>query len=485
MQGQTLAGRYHIIKHLGGGGFGQTYLAEDKKRSGNARCVVKQLKPQSTDPQTLSIARRLFQTETDTLHQLGTHPQIPELLDHFEENQEFYLVQELIEGRDLSKEITPAQRLREPEVIAILQEILEILVFVQQHKVIHRDIKPTNLMRRNSDRKIFLIDFGAVKQITTQIVNTTGQTPPTIVIGTHGYMPAEQRNGHPNLGSDVYAVGMIGIEWLTGLNANQLPKDANGEIIWRDRVQVSDGFANILNKMVRYHFRDRYQSAAEVSQAFNNLRGIRPSATVISSPNLLTLMSNWTREQIIGLTGVCLAIIFGVAALLTPEIRIFLGLEAADNLASYDNIAQGIKMKYPDNWDKQEDPNAITKEVVEFISPKESKGDKFQERLIVAVEPTSNKTLDEYTKLSKQEIMKLDQNAKIIEESESTLASKNGYRVVYTTKEGDRELKKLDVWTLKHDKAYLITYEAEVGKYEQFLPVVEKMIKSLEVQDTK
>ena len=162
MLGQTLAGRYHIIKHLGGGGFSQTYLAEDKKRSGNPRCVVKQLKPYYNDPQTLQIARRLFKTETETLHLLGTHPLIPELLDSFEENQEFYLVQELIEGKDLSKELIPGKRFSEPEVIAILQNIIEILVFVQQHKVIHRDIKPPNLMRRNSDKKIFLIDFGAV-----------------------------------------------------------------------------------------------------------------------------------------------------------------------------------------------------------------------------------------------------------------------------------------------------------------------------------
>ena len=406
-------------------------------------------------------------------------------MDHFEENQEFYLVQELIEGRDLSKEITPGQRLSESEVMAILQDIIEILVFVQQHKVIHRDIKPANLMRRNSDRKIFLIDFGAVKRISTHIVNTTGPTPPTIGIGTNGYMPAEQNNGHPNFSSDIYAVGMTGIEWLTGILPHELPKDVNCEIVWRDRVQVSDGFANILNKMVRYHFRDRYQSAAEVLQAFNNLRRVRQSSTVVSSPNLLTLMSNWTRDHKIGLLGLGFAAVFGVAGLFTPEIRKMVGLEAADNLVSYDNIAQGIKIKYPDNWNKQEESNAITKEVVQFISPKESDADKFQERLIVTVEPTSNKTLDEYTKLSKQEILKLDKNAKIAQEGESTLAGKNGYRVVYTTKEGNEELKKLNVWTMKNDKAYLITYEAEAGKYEKFLPVVEKMIKSLEVQDTK
>ncbi|NJK66441.1 MAG: protein kinase [Microcoleus sp. SU_5_3] len=131
MQGQTLAGRYYIAKHLGGGGFGQTYLAEDRKRSGNPRCVVKQLKPQSNNPDVPQIARRLFKTEIETLHQLGTHPMIPELLDSFEEDREFYLVQGLIEGENLNKEIALGRQLNETEVIQILRDVIEILVFVQ------------------------------------------------------------------------------------------------------------------------------------------------------------------------------------------------------------------------------------------------------------------------------------------------------------------------------------------------------------------
>lgn len=193
-------------------------------------------------------------------------------------------------------------------------------------------------------------------------------------------------------------------------------------------------------------------------------------------------MSNWTRDHKIGLLGAFLAVVFGIVSLFTPEIRKLFGFDT--NLLSYDNTAQGIKIKYPDNWDKQEELNVITKEVVQFISPKESEAD-FQEHLIVEVEKTDNQTLDEYTKLSKQEILKLDKNAKIIQEGASTLAGKNGYRVVYTTKKGNQELKKLEVWTLKNDKAYFVTYVSEAGKYELFLPAVEKMIKSLEVQDTK
>ena len=486
MLGQTLAGRYHIIKHLGGGGFGQTYLAEDKKRSGNPPCVVKLLKPLHSDPQTLQVARRLFKTETETLHLLGTHDLIPALLDDFEENQEFYLVQELIDGRDLSKELIPGKRFSESEVIDILQNVIEILVFVQQHKVIHRDIKPPNLMRRNSDGKILLIDFGAVKQITSQIVNSGGHAPPTVTIGTEGYMPAEQKNGDPKFCSDIYASGMIGIECLTGISPHQFPKDANGEVVWRNYAQVSDTLAKILNKMVRYHFRDRYQSAAEVLPVLNNLRtrqvATPVASTVVSSPNLFTLMNTWTRDHKIGIVGIGLAVVFSVAAFFTPEIRKMMGLDAGDNFASYENIDNGIKMKYPDTWNKQEESNAITKEIVQFISPKESDTDGFQELVIVSAEPTKDLTLDEFTKLSKQEIPKLDKNTKITEEGASTLAGKNGYKVVYRAKEGNLELKKMEVWTMKNNKAYSITYVAEAGKYEQFLPIVDKVIKSLEVK---
>ncbi|MEG3844439.1 protein kinase [Microcoleus sp. herbarium14] len=477
MLGQTLAGRYHIIKHLGGGGFGQTYVAQDRKRSGNLRCVVKQLKPQHNDPQTLQVARRLFETETETLHKLGTHSRIPELLDSFEEDGEFYLVQQWIEGKDLGKELIPGKRLCESEVIVIVQEIVEILVFVQQHKVIHRDIKPSNLMRRISDGKIFLIDFGAVKQISTQVVNSIGQIPPTVAIGTYGYMPPEQRNGHPNFCSDIYAVGAIGIECLTGTFPGDLPKNADGEIIWRDRAQVSNEFADILSKMVRYHFRERYQSATEVLQALNSLKTPPASTVVSSSPNLFRLMSTWTREHKIALASLVVTVIFGVAPLVQSV------LDNADGFTSYENQQNFLKMKYPDNWDKQEQPQIVNQEVVKFISPLEKEDDRFREQVTVIVEPSGDKTLDDYTKSSKQEILKLDKNAKIVQDVASTMAGKNGHRVVYTTKEGDRELKKLEVWTLKHDRAYLIAYEAQAEKYDKFLPVVEKMIKSLEVQD--
>ncbi|MBW4615020.1 MAG: protein kinase [Desmonostoc vinosum HA7617-LM4] len=284
MLGQLLDGRYKIIRELGAGGFGQTFVAEDIKLYNN-ECVVKLLKPMACDPMTLQVARRLFESEAQLLHKLGTHDQIPGLLAHFEENQEFYLVQQFIDGHPLSEELTPGKRLSEAYAIALLQNILQPLSFVHQNHVVHRDIKPPNLIRRKSDGKIVLIDFGAVKQISTQVVNAQGQTSMTVSIGTPGYMPSEQSRGSPRLSSDIYAVGMIGIQALTGLMPDQLQEDVQtAEIIWRHLVGVDPYLADILDRMVRYDFRDRYQSATETLAAVQQLTNPHIPPTQYSSP---------------------------------------------------------------------------------------------------------------------------------------------------------------------------------------------------------
>ncbi|MBD2537505.1 serine/threonine-protein kinase [Coleofasciculus sp. FACHB-SPT36] len=276
MLGKTLSGRYQIIKHLGGGGFGQTYLAEDQQLPGNPQCVVKQLKPKANDSLTLEVARRLFDREVQVLYRLGNHNQIPQLLAHFEEEQEFYLVQEFIEGHELKQELPVGKQLREDFVIVLLQDLLEVLAFVHQQDVIHRDIKPSNLIRRKQDGKLVLIDFGAVKEVGTETVSSSGETTLTVVIGSPGYMANEQLSGKPRFSSDIYAVGMLGIQALTGLPPSQLPEDSrNSEILWRDRLPVGTRYSvpllDVLDKMVRYDYRQRYQTAIEALQALQQL----------------------------------------------------------------------------------------------------------------------------------------------------------------------------------------------------------------------
>ena len=290
MLNTILRGHYKIISHLGGGGFGQTYLAEDIDLPTHPTCVVKQLKPLSNEPFVLETAKRLFDKEAEILYSLGSHDRIPRLLAHFQEGEEFYLVQEFADGLDLTQEIGKGKSLPETAAIALLKEILEILVFVHGRGVVHRDIKPANLIRRSGDRKIVLIDFGAVKEIGGMAADLQGNTNLTIAIGSPGYMPIEQMNGKPRLSSDIYAVGMMVIQSITGAEARSFTEHPDtAELIWRDRLQgiYSSEFLDILDKMIRYDFRQRYQTAQEVLDAIGNISNVSQNdqSTIISPIN--------------------------------------------------------------------------------------------------------------------------------------------------------------------------------------------------------
>jgi serine/threonine protein kinase len=267
----TLAGHYQVIKPLGMGGFGQTFLAKDTHLPGNPYCVVKQLKPRNTDSATLATAHRLFEREAEILYRLGEHNQIPRLLAHFEQDEQFYLVQEYIDGQPLDQELAVRKRLSETSVMRLLHDILQVLAFVHQQNVIHRDIKPANLIRRHKDGKIILIDFGAVKQVRNASQQTHNQTSQTISIGSPGYMPSEQQASHPHFSSDIYALGMVCLQALTGLSPRKLPQDTlTGEFccaMVRQQVAISPKLAAILDKMVRYDYRQRYKNATEALQA--------------------------------------------------------------------------------------------------------------------------------------------------------------------------------------------------------------------------
>ncbi|MDB9483697.1 serine/threonine-protein kinase, partial [Dolichospermum circinale CS-537/05] len=271
MIGTILRQRYRIIKQLGKGGFGETYLAEDLDIPVTPKpvCVVKKLHPEEIDQYTI----RLFEQEAKTLYQLGqNHDQIPKLSSYFQQDQDFYLIQEFIDGYDLTQEISLGKKLSEGDVIQLLRDVLEILVYIHENKVIHRDIKPANIMRRK-DGKLVLIDFGVVKQINTTIAMKSGLTSKTVGVGTHGYMPPEQGFGKPKLSSDIYALGMTAIEGLTGISLNTLSEDEEGEIIWSNLVVVSNKLENFITKMVRYDWRQRYKNAKEALEELNQLFG--------------------------------------------------------------------------------------------------------------------------------------------------------------------------------------------------------------------
>jgi serine/threonine protein kinase, bacterial len=286
MIGQLLAGHYRVLQVLGAGGFGQTYITEDLHLPGNPKCVLKHLKPASNDRTLLDISRKLFEKEAIGLQQLGNHDRIPRLLAYFEEQQEFYLVQEYVPGHPLSTELKNGTKWSEAQVIELLQEILDILVFIHSQGAIHRDIKPDNIMRRNLDRRLILIDFGAIKQVRNQQI-LPGQQTMTVAIGTPGYMPIEQASGNPRPSSDIYALGTIGIQALTGVNPYDLPvDDGTGELKWEHLTVANPQLIAILQRMTRYHFKERYQTAAEALQAVRRLIGgtVPQNVTYVQTP---------------------------------------------------------------------------------------------------------------------------------------------------------------------------------------------------------
>ena len=339
MLGEIVKQKYKLMQVLSSSNYCQTYLAQDISKKVPTACVIKHLLPASTQTSSMSSLRRLFTREVTALEKLHTCSQVPQLLDYFEENQQFYLVQEYIAGEALSAILLPGARWQENQVTLLLYEILSILEVVHAHGLIHRDIKPSNLIRRDRDRQIVLIDFGSVKQVWTQVVTSKGQTnanyaigiPATEAIGTNGYMPSEQSRGRPRPNSDIYALGMVAIQALTGTQPSELLEDADtGEVIWQHLAIVSPELAAILNKMVRYYFCDRYQSVGEVLAALQPLTAkvspqklkdaTAPSVSPALSPQLAVSAKT---KHITSHTNV--ALLLGGAIGLTSVLGLFLG----------------------------------------------------------------------------------------------------------------------------------------------------------------
>ena len=248
--------RYRILKSLGKGGFSETFLAQDSLSL--ALRVVKCLKLSSTPSET---TRELFEAEVQTLYQLGhLNQQIPALFDHFVEDQSLYLVQEFIDGYDLAQEPEKDQTWNQKKIIELLRQVLPILQFLHSHQVIHGDIKPRNIIRRN-DGRLVLIDFGAVKLASSP----SSSSSQSVVVGTAGYMPNEQQTGRSRFSSDIYALGMVVIQGITGIHPKDLKEDPKtGEIQWKSQVKLHPQLIKIVKKMVKVRLRERYPSAAAV-----------------------------------------------------------------------------------------------------------------------------------------------------------------------------------------------------------------------------
>lgn len=275
-------GRYQIIKRLGKGGFAHTYLAKNLVAPGEPQCVLKQLRPRKEHPRLL----QLFKLEAAIMGRFK-HSQIPQSVECFEHQGDFFLVQDFVAGDDLSKEFTIGHKWSEAKVVHFLREMLRVLGYVHQQNAIHRDIKPTNIVRRWDNGKLCLIDFGAVRDLDSEAtIDTT--------VGTPGYHAPEQINGVASFSSDIYALGMTAVQFLTGQYPLHLPKQADGTIVWRDLVDISDRLAAILAEMTRVNEVDRYACTSAVLADLETL----PSDDDFEPSTATQIIDNPVRQQL-------------------------------------------------------------------------------------------------------------------------------------------------------------------------------------------
>jgi serine/threonine protein kinase len=275
-EGKILAKRYLIRSLLGRGGFGITFLADNIYLPGQPLCVIKKLSPQFADPKLIANAHRQFELEALSLSRLGSHSQIPALLDYFKTGTDLYLVEEYIPGLVLTQIVSQQRKFTESEVENFLTQMLQLLEYMHSHHLIHRDIKPQNIILCQTDLRFVLVDFGAVKDMYPSTTTVQQQSiSSSQSIGTPGFAPPEQLANRTVYASDIYALGTTCVYLLTGKEPSQFPTDPHTcELIWADTLEINIDLCEIISKMMQISLADRYQSATQVLTALEN-RSIR------------------------------------------------------------------------------------------------------------------------------------------------------------------------------------------------------------------
>jgi serine/threonine protein kinase len=269
IDGEVLAKRYQIRSLLSSGGFGVTFLARNVYLPGQPLCIVKKLAPTVSDPKLIDRAYQQFDLEALSLSRLGTHAQVPCLLDYFRLGTEVYLVQEYIPGLVLNQVVRKQGTFTEAAVEQFLTQMLHLLEYIHSHHLIHRDIKPENIILCQTDRRFVLVDFGAVEDLDPATANR--HLNARQAIGTPRFAPPEQLAGRAVYASDLYALGMTCIYLLTGQEPSQFATDPHTcELMWAGEIEISDGLRETIDKTIQVSLTDRYHSATQVLTALEN-----------------------------------------------------------------------------------------------------------------------------------------------------------------------------------------------------------------------
>ena len=494
--GQTITSpnnkKYQIIEPcpLGRGGFGITFKATELHTQ--QICVIKQFKPLSSSQEVWQKGMNLFNREAEKLGELQ-HNQIPKLIDYFDQEGEYYLVQEYIEGHDLTEEIT--QGIKDEEYVTrILKDILEVLSFLHNLNLIHRDLKPSNIRRRTNDNKIVLIDFGSVKEAISQTqIQNNNERPPTR-INSPGYSPPEQIAGEAFFSSDIYAVGIIAIQALTGQPIHSpifIHPGGDGlgnqpsTLDWhRYAPNISQPLSDIIDKMVMTNHKRRYQTAQEALEAIKSMLPSPPQPPILPRPTIDTthIVGNnkHLKRGIIVISSIGTSIVIAIL-LIDPIKNITSNVFNSPVTLNKKYAENNIEIAYSDQWDYK--PQSFDTHLVEFI-PKHSQSKDCTSKIFISRQELPTPLSVEEYKRKVQGQIKKNNKIEITDETKGNtlLAKKSAYKLSYTMKENQCEFQILETGTVHDSKGYYISYKSEKGEYQKYLPTLEAMIDTFNIR---
>jgi eukaryotic-like serine/threonine-protein kinase len=484
MSNHILHLHYQIVKVLGLGRSGITYLAQDIDTIELPLCVIKEIQPINNSESNSALIQAMFEAQGSIAYRVGQHPQVPSIVAKFEEDGHRYLVREYIEGELLSQELIPGTIWSQTQVFDFLMDLIGVLCFVHSFNYIHQDINPHNIIRRHDDGRFNLIGFSTVKDLGCNDLNFSVNYP--VNYNNSSYISYEQEHNSPQFNSDIYAVGVIAIQALTG--NFPLDRDADSyEFQWQDKLNIDARLLKIIDRMVRPDYRNRYQSGFEV---LADLQSFALTQLPINKTNQFKpylIFAGAICTLLLGIGIVKLLAVNNKPKLLTSTVVATKVIAPTVDLDSKWRIYtdKDVKLKYAKNWQKDDVQNVITGEQVIFTSPKQDSVDKYQENISIRVEKLTNPQINllNYTQAAIAEIKKYYPDAKIVESSSMTLAGKPAKLVIYTGKdEKSLLIKNLEVWTIDRGKAYIITYKAAPDRYYQHLETAMTMINSFELK---
>jgi|GEM_PF-1602242 len=513
--GKILKNQYYISKELEKKNYWTIYLAEDRIASLAPLCVIKRLRTQIEskifNPQVWNDLREILTLELMKLKQVDHHQQIPEIRDFFVIDRDFYFVRDFIAGETLDEEIN-RNLLSEGEVINLLQNSLRCLAFMHKKNILHLNLKPSNIIYREEDQRIFLTDFGRLKKL----VEENNLQP---IFLTNKYFKEnkfdapEQQQDKAVFASDIYALGQIAIYALSGKrnnkvainNLDHLARSAIKDLKNHQEISISSKLANVLNKMTRDRPQDRYQSAIEVLQALEQEENVvifpppfeeekssqdedqlkvskKNNNDHTHSPQNTQEFSkhNFVSLELLRIIVIPVIVILVIAAIIFNNFNKYRGF------VEYNNERYNISLKYPQDWSLEELDDPITGDIAVLSSPSENGFDLFREKIYLSIDelPKEVNSLDIYSQTMLKKIKsQLPPDTVIYQGEIDDLSGYKARSLVYLRQEGTKSLQQMEIFTVKGNRAYVFTYIAEDIKYQEFLKITKKILASLEIKN--